>query len=51
MSSDSSKMTCWDGASPGSDKCACGMNNSRAAKKNAVTVMRMTKYGAKTAVS
>ena len=33
MSRDSSKMTCWDGASPGSEKCACGMNNSRAAKK------------------
>ena len=28
VSCDSTKMTYWDGASPGSDKCACGMNNS-----------------------
>ena len=28
VSSDSTKMTYWGGASPGSDKCACGMNNS-----------------------
>ena len=28
MSRDSTKMTYWGGASPGSGKCACGMNNS-----------------------
>ena len=28
VSRDSSKMTCWGGASPGSGKCACGMTNS-----------------------
>ena len=28
MSRDSSKMTYWGGASPGSNKCACGMTNS-----------------------
>ena len=28
VSRDSTKMTYWGGASPGSDKCACGMNNS-----------------------
>ena len=28
VSSDSVKMTYWGGAEPGSDKCACGMNNS-----------------------
>ena len=28
MSRDSSKMTYWGGASPGSGKCACGMTNS-----------------------
>ncbi|XP_078367520.1 uncharacterized protein LOC144651454 [Oculina patagonica] len=28
VSSDSSKMTYWGGASPGSGKCACGMTNS-----------------------
>ncbi len=28
VSRDSSKMTYWGGASPGSDKCACGMTNS-----------------------
>ena len=27
-SRDSTKMTYWGGASPGSGKCACGMNNS-----------------------
>ena len=33
VSRDSSKMTYWGGASPGSGKCACGMNNSCAARK------------------
>ena len=28
MSRDSTKMRYWGGASPGSGKCACGMNNS-----------------------
>ena len=28
VSRDSAKMTYWGGAEPGSDKCACGMNNS-----------------------
>ena len=28
VSRDSTKMTYWGGASPGSGKCACGMNNS-----------------------
>ena len=28
VSRDSSKMTYWGGASPGSNKCACGMTNS-----------------------
>ena len=28
VSRDSQKMTYWGGASPGSDKCACGMTNS-----------------------
>ena len=28
VSRDSSKMTYWGGASPGSGKCACGMTNS-----------------------
>jgi len=28
VSSDSSKMTYWGGATPGSGKCACGMTNS-----------------------
>jgi len=28
MSRDSSQMTYWGGASPGSGKCACGMTNS-----------------------
>jgi len=28
VSRDSSKMTYWGGASPGSSKCACGMTNS-----------------------
>ena len=28
VSQDSSKMTYWGGASPGSSKCACGMTNS-----------------------
>ena len=28
VSRDSTKMTYWGGASPGSAKCACGMNNS-----------------------
>ena len=28
MSRDSTKMTYWGGASPGSGKCACGMNNT-----------------------
>ena len=28
VSRDSAKMTYWDGASPGSGKCACGMTNS-----------------------
>ena len=28
VSRDSAKMTYWGGASPGSDKCACGMTNS-----------------------
>ena len=28
VSCDSTKMTYWDGASPGSGKCACGMTNS-----------------------
>ena len=28
MSRDSTEMTYWGGASPGSAKCACGMNNS-----------------------
>ena len=28
VSRDSEKMTYWGGASPGSGKCACGMNNS-----------------------
>jgi len=28
LSRDSSKMTYWGGASPGSGKCACGMTNS-----------------------
>ena len=31
VSRDSSKMTYWGGASPGSGKCACGMTNSCAA--------------------
>ena len=31
VSRDSTKMTYWGGASPGSGKCACGMNNSCAA--------------------
>ena len=30
VSGDSTKMTYWGGASPGSGKCVCGMNNSRA---------------------
>ena len=37
VSRDSAKMTYWGGAEPGSDKCACGMNNScvqRRAKRN-----------------
>ena len=33
VSRDSSKMTYWGGASPSSDKCAWGMNNSCTAKK------------------
>ena len=33
VSRDSSKMTYWGGASPGSGKRACGMNNSCAAKQ------------------
>ena len=33
VSRDSSKMTYWGGASPGSGKSACGMNNSCAARK------------------
>ena len=28
VSRDSTKMTYWGGASPGSGKCACGMTNS-----------------------
>ena len=28
VSRDSTKMTYWGGASPGSGKCACGMNNT-----------------------
>ena len=28
VSRDSAKITYWGGAEPGSDKCACGMNNS-----------------------
>ena len=28
VSRDSAKMTYWGGAEPGSDKCACGMDNS-----------------------
>ena len=31
VSRDSTKMTYWGGASPGSGKCACGMTNSCAA--------------------
>ena len=48
VSRDSTKMTYWGGASPGSGKCACGMNNSCAVV--AVIVMRMTMFGVKTAV-
>ena len=33
MSRDSTKMTYWGGASPGSGKCACGMNNTCADSK------------------
>ena len=33
-SRDSAKMTYWWGASPGSRKCACGMNNTLADPKN-----------------
>ena len=39
VSRDSTKMTYWGGASPGSGKCACG-----------IIVMRMTMFGVKTAV-
>ena len=35
VSRDSSKMTYWGGASPGSGKCACGMTNSCADSKYA----------------
>ena len=33
VSRDSTKMTYWGGASPGSGKCACGMNNTCADSK------------------
>ena len=35
VSRDSSKMTYWGGASPGSGKCACGMTNSCADSRHA----------------
>ena len=34
VSRDSSKMTYWGGASPGSGKCACGMTNSCAESRD-----------------
>ncbi|XP_068692956.1 neurexin-4-like isoform X2 [Montipora foliosa] len=34
VSRDSNKMTYWGGATPGSGKCACGMNMSCKGKKN-----------------
>ena len=51
VSRDSSKMTYWGGASPGSGKCACGTINSCADSRNGVTVISKTWYGVKTAVS
>jgi len=35
VSRDSAKMTYWGGASPGSGKCACGMNNTCADSERA----------------
>ena len=35
VSRDSTKMTYWGGASPGSGKCACGMNNTCADSERA----------------
>ena len=35
VSRDSTKMTYWGGASPGSGKCACGMNNTCADSEHA----------------
>ena len=56
VSRDSARITYWGGASPGSGKCACGMTNSCADSFTtqtpglAVTVIRMTIHGMKTAV-
>ena len=50
MSRDSTQMTYWGGASV-SGKCACGMTNSVQTPAMVVTVISMTMYGVKTAVS